>query len=857
MLITITNYFGINSTVNAAVPSNYEEVGKVTFYGDIGKVDSDKNHYIPLSQLSYTTVTVPKKNGVAATSVQIYDINGNFVKNLSKASDTSWNVGNIPGKKIELIGKAHGQFQGYFAWFRSPSGNYWMYDYKGQRYYLTSNNDAFPPSSGKWIFGTAGGGVPPANANWQTGSNTNTVWSDRTIRVGNNLTEKFSSTQIPGMTFEMSEVAKVVVNEEDLAYWKCPENCMQVSKVHGVRNVEVDDSVKTNVVINFEWQGTFDNSPPGGQVMSDTESGLVRAWYNGWDVTFHGEIYKYPEMKVYANYDGTGGGDPGGSGQCNWNIGPPSQGTAMRQSDMDPNANGVIRADNRDSEKFDVLQGIPTSESLFTNTFADNYLFKQEWAQMKGKTTYTCSVEITYARQWTIPGPPICGETGCVAGPPVQTGDTQTRLYSFNFTRDYSYWQINNLEVYKINRAEMSNYALPGGQVTMTPTGYTPPTLDSKHDEPVGTHVRPVDTPTINYTPPILTGGLNRPPDVPDDTSRLKGMAESTTPESKVNNDMVSFNGSTIMSSAEATKDGPTPSNIPNPTTIGRDVLYKPNNMISNTLLNKANTSSSGTIYYDLLPKNVNGGANTQFPINGINTVTVHTPTVDYSNASDDAAHNQRTTPDYSRRAFILDRPFTVTIPTSGQHRNIPGYGNRDYAKYIKLKQVQFQFDVYSGDKSKFYPANTWIDVPVSQIVTTFYLPKWVNEGDYTVYYRNFAENAPSSGFTTQQDANLDLTHHVATNTVPVQVIGRVFDFRITDIADPNWETVFRTAKGSSTPKGTSYWVGLNGIDGNANGTQFPYVLPVLRGSHPLANYKSVSVKTGYHFSATRYSISA
>ncbi|MCZ4151278.1 hypothetical protein BZG21_43605, partial [Escherichia coli] len=136
-----------------------------------------------------------------------------------------------------------------------------------------------------------------------------------------------------------------------------------------------------------------------------------------------------------------------------------------------------------------------------------------------------------------------------------------------------------------------------------------------------------------------------------------------------------------------------------------------------------------------------------------------------YSDASDDREHNQRTTPDYARRAFILDRPFTVSLPTNGQHRNIPGYGDRDYAKYIKRKQVLFPFDVYTANKATFYPASTWIDIPVSQTETTFYLPTWVDEGDYSVSYRSFAENSPESGFTYEDKANLDLVNHVAVNT--------------------------------------------------------------------------------------------
>ncbi|MCM3130602.1 MULTISPECIES: DUF5704 domain-containing protein [unclassified Paenibacillus] len=600
---------------------------------------------------------------------------------------------------------------------------------------------------------------------------------------------------------------------------------------------------------------TWESSNPG--VARVNSNGLVTAQSKGTTtikVLWEKDGYRLTTTTTVTvgEETGGGGGEPGGGGACTYTLGTPSQVSTTSMSDMNPNTNGVIRADSRGSEKFDVLQGIPTSESLYTNAFADNYLFKHVWAKMSGTITYECNVDVTYALEWTVPGEEVCppeGEEGeCTPGPPEPKTDTADKPYSFTFTRNYSYWQINNLEVYEISRADMSNDALPSGKVTMNPSGYTSPSLVSQHDPSVESHVTPGKGASISYTPPVLKGGLNSPPEVPDDTELLKGMAEGDTPEAKVKNDKVVFNGSTIMNDAEATKDGPTPSNIPSPSTIGQNVLYKPNNMISSTFLNRSNIPSSGRIYYNLLPGNVNGGSNTDFAISGINSVTVHTPTVVYANASDDAAHNQKTIPNYSRRAFILDRPFTVSIPTSGQHRNIPGYGNRDYAKYIKLKQVRFEFDVYSADRNSFYPANTWIEIPVTQIETTFYLPKWVDEGNYTVYYRSFAENSPNTGFTTEQDANLNLANHVATDTVPVEVIGRIYDFKITDIADPNWETVFRTGKGSSIPKGTSYSVGPYGIDAAPNGSVFPYQLPIRRGSHPLANYKSVAVKSGYHF---------
>ncbi len=248
----------------------------------------------------------------------------------------------------------------------------------------------------------------------------------------------------------------------------------------------------------------------------------------------------------------------------------------------------------------------------------------------------------------------------------------------------------------------------------------------------------------------------------------------------------------------------PTPGAIPAPPMIGQDVLYGKGYLIDASKTNKANQPSTGTITYSLI-KGIGGGANKTFSIVGINPVTVHTPVVNYASVSDDQAHNQKTQPTAGRSALILDRPFTVTIPTSGPHKDIKGYGNRDYAKYVRDKQVRFPFDVYKADRTSFVPKDTWVSIPVGQLQTTFYLPVWVDEGHYDVLFRTFAENSPAS-FTSQMNANLDLSNHVAAQAVPVEVIGRLYDFRITDIADFAWESVFRTQKGSATPTGNAYW---------------------------------------------------
>ncbi len=524
--------------------------------------------------------------------------------------------------------------------------------------------------------------------------------------------------------------------------------------------------------------------------------------------------------------------------------GDTTPGDSRQAEVMDPGATGVIRADQRGTEKFDVLKGIPTSESLYVNALSKAYLYRNEFVEISGTQQYPIQVSKTYTLTWTETrsGPPDAdGNPTTIT---VPRSETQTVTKSYTIERKYSYWVINRLEVYGIQKATFANYALPSGTVTVQPNGYTPPNVSAAHDASLDAHITHPIYSNVTLPGQTISGGSSRP-SVPN--KDWKSEAEKAIGKIKVKNDSLVFNGTTVMDNRTVEEQAPAPGAIPAPPMIGQDVLYEKGYVIDSGKVNKANQPSSGTIFYSLV-KGINGGENKTFPINGINTVTVHTPVVNYASVSDDKAHNQKTQPTAGRSALILDRPFTVTVPTSGQHRDIPGYGNRDYAKYTKDKQVWFPFDVYNADKSMFIPKETWTSIPVGQLQMSFFLPVWVDEGNYDVLFRTFAENSPPSSFGTQMNANLEVANHVATQVVPVEVIGRLYDFRITDIADYNWETVFRTQKDSAAPTGNAYWVGTKGIDGAARGNQPPFVLPVRQGSHPEAGKKNVAVKTGYHF---------
>lgn len=659
---------------------------------------------------------------------------------------------------------------------------------------------------------------------------------------------------------KVEEDMTMAVDEKKPLYAKA-----KTTQYDGSESSWVDISYRSSV----EWEtdnesvATVDNAGRVTAVGPGTAK-ITAIWDSGKD-SVGSPYHLYDHAIVTVDGEPPEELEPDGRAACTYTINPPYQGSTPTTTFMDPGAQGHILGDDATNGiHFDATRGIPTSENLYANTWAYNYLYQHTFGQQRGTITYDCTAEVTYVLEWQeLQEPGRDADGNPVEVPPEPKTDSVPHTYNFSFERNYSYWTVNNLEVYGINQALMENYALPGGTVTLTPSGYSSPTVSLEKKENVVEHVMPKDTGSISFVPDVVDGGIRSgPPPLPNHEPTLLGLAEGQTGPPDVKNDSLDFswNGTTtkVMDGSTVSQDGPTPTKIPNAPKIGsykdrgETVLYKDKLLISSSSLeNKANTDSSGEIDYALVQPTVGGSSNKKYPINPINLVTVHTPVVNYSSVSDDQPHNQRTTPDMSRAALILNRPFTIRIPTSGQHLDsgaYPGYGDRDYAKYFRTKQVRFPFDVYREDRTTLISANNWIDIPVGDLDTNFFLPVWVDEGDYQVYFRSIAENAPS-GFSWQADANTNLIHHVATDQVSVQVIGRLYDFHITDILDYNWERVFRTGSGSSQPTGLSYWVGENGIDGDPRGNHQQFTLPIRPGSNPLTGMKNVSVKTGYGFS--------
>ena len=206
------------------------------------------------------------------------------------------------------------------------------------------------------------------------------------------------------------------------------------------------------------------------------------------------------------------------------------------------------------------------------------------------------------------------------------------------------------------------------------------------------------------------------------------------------------------------------------------------------------NYSTNGAVNYSGIPF-----------VMGVNSVFVHTPVV--NNASITYIEpfiNQKINIDNTRKYLQLDKSFTITIPNDGQHRNSKGYMARLYNSYQavtklitnwgKIKDVQLSFDAYlhEGNSRTMIKAGTWLS-SLGKATTegkyTFTIPVWAQEGNGTIKTRVVAENG-SINSPSQEGANLDPNNYIATKDINVEIVGKIYDLRISSTNDPGWQNI-------------------------------------------------------------------
>lgn len=560
---------------------------------------------------------------------------------------------------------------------------------------------------------------------------------------------------------------------------------------------------------------------------------------------------------------------------------------------FEPAATGVIKADNRGSEKFDVTAGIPTTESLYTNVLASEYLIRSNFNIIMGVKNLPIKVTKEYILQWYKTIPRTAEEIRNGVPPTkilMETSKIVTKVV--NVKRTYKYTEISKIEYYKINKAVLNNGALPDSVSTLIPQGYSVPSLNYQHYVGENEHIiYPVQVEEgIDLGVEVIPPKGNGRGSIPNDN--FTALADSLTDPIQVRNDYMEFESNVVLDNGYVDEAAPelNKSGVRKPEIINKNVLYDDNLTIEATKNNGMYSSSGRITYEKVVGFQSSMSDSVNYSVNGLNKVIIHTPVYcDAALVNDNNQYVQLLEPDLTCVPIVLDEDgissdFIVDISNTGFHSFMKGYKERDYsintkknASYIAKSngilrnEVKFPFDVFidigsdkNTDNDELIFADTWYTVGLNKY--RFYVPGYVKEGIYTVDFRTVAVNGTNKLSAVQSIANSSRSYYVATDTVKVQISGKIYGLTLYDIHDyPKWKDIFRVYRSTKLkinemPHATDgtiigrdydkkylyyYTVGTNDQYGLSTGRSETFTIPLIEGSHPREINQGVQ-KAGY-----------
>lgn len=492
------------------------------------------------------------------------------------------------------------------------------------------------------------------------------------------------------------------------------------------------------------------------------------------------------------------------------------------------------------SKEYNVLEGIPTTEKLYVNAVTPEYLSGYTYTLKKGEKVYPVTVSKKWKLTWTKKKKIGKDKKGKVKYRKIKKSKTETVKQIVMVKRKYSYYLLSSLDVYGIKNATFNNYAFLNDSTQIEPAGYTAPKVSYKVSSDETSHIKDPKLKKVILPEGTKNGGSSCPtPDREDFTS----YAEKSVKKIKVKNDELIFNGNVLMEAKWEEEKTNKPTGIKPAKDISKNMIYKDNISIPSGKENGTNESTGNITYYRIKSLNSKYSASTLTYDIELNEVTIHTPVVCDAKITDKKRYNQMIKPHFGMASLVLGTDFSVTIPTNGTHNDYKGYGTRDYDKYTSSRQVKFPFGVYCG--SEYIEPNSWTMINQD---ATYYLPPWVNEGNYTINCRAISINASSNNKVGEEEdfLNSDIENYVAVDSINVQVSGRIFGLQIYDITDyPLWQNVFRINESSLKLSGFKYKLGCYNANGVSNGQNSKYTFPLVNGSHPVFENTGV-LKKGY-----------
>lgn len=457
------------------------------------------------------------------------------------------------------------------------------------------------------------------------------------------------------------------------------------------------------------------------------------------------------------------------------------------------------------SDIYKVENAIPSGKSVNLDSSFEQYIYQAVFLHYTGTFSIPVTAKTTYTLVWDDE---------------EHHEETVKVTEFYDVTRSYSYWRVKDVSLYYLYQCEVENQALvpttpvSGSTTTCVIENNKIPTVNCLKDQ---SEYLKIPEATVEIDGGKIYGGENRPY-IP--FGKMGEQADHAVGQIQVNNDGFTIDTDCYLKAgwSEKESDGPTNMMEQRRVDFSKEELY-----IAPETRN-GSYETVVTAHYRLL----GGEEEKQFCVNKTNGIKVHTPVVCKGSITDEKKFNQQVVPT-SYSSLILGRNFTVSVSAIGEHIAEQGYGIRDYNEFVKEYQISFPFDVYYD--TQYIAKNNWIKIKKGS--TTFFLPEDVEEGDYQICYRTLAINQMEPALM-EEGANLNPVYDTAAVKVPVTIVGRLYDFQITNVIDyPRWQSVFWKAN-QTERTGNVYYAGINDLNGEKkrDGSSV-YLCPILKGSHP------------------------
>lgn len=460
------------------------------------------------------------------------------------------------------------------------------------------------------------------------------------------------------------------------------------------------------------------------------------------------------------------------------------------------------------SDSYEVTKAIPSGEEVYAETNLQKYFYQAAFEHTWGTITLPIKTHINYTLVWD-------DETH---------HEENVSVYEvYKVKRTYSYWRVKEISLYYLESVLIKN---PSLETEKRINSTYLPQIEQILNQEIYC-VEPETELTIEGG--SLYGGSSCPA-IPYGGAGEK--VEAAVSKIRVRNDGFSVDNEIFLKSEWCESETEAPTAL----TEGRTLSLQEN--LGKIQRNAKNEfyKTTATAYYRKAGEN----EVTASEIEKINGIKVHTPVVCTYEITDEKKWNQQLNP--SRYpSLILGKEFTIQLGAVGNHISEKGYGEKDYTPYVKEFQVCFPFEVQYGTQT--IEKNTW--VVLKEKKTSFFLPTQVEEKEYEIQVRALAINAENPP-KTEDTANINSAHDTAERKINVTVVGRLYDFKITNVIDyPRWQSVFwNTAQKKKT--GACYYAGIKNWDGILQRKKDScYLCPILKGSHPY-NKNAGPVGLGY-----------